>query len=765
MFVRATLVALAFALLTGCSPNHSTGDDDDDDAPDAGIGDPGVDSGDSCNNGTLCGNPVMCCPSGNECVEDRCLTACSSGVRCGATLDTCCGSGEVCLADACVVPGHVCSDPYDCDPGNFCEPTLHECLPQPDPLTCQMVPQFTDLTVVQEWARTDLQIISIPVVANLDGVGAPEIVVNTTAEGTAWNTGRIEVLDGATGAVLLGPIAEDPPTSYGSEGRSTIAVGDVNGDGKPDIIYAGRPKVGPPNAGTSLIIAIDRTGAVLWKSHDLNGADHPIKVNNGAVTLANFDADASAEIVIGATLIDNDGTVIWDQGSAGAGGFFGSNSTYTGGVSAVADLDGDDVPEIVSGKHAWKVTWNNATPTQTVIAPYWTYAGNDGYPAVVDLDKDGTPEVVLVAQGNVIALDGQTGALFCAVDPTDMACALDPLKRTQPLAIPGGTTSNIGGPPTIADFDGDARPEIGVAGGHSYSVFDLARPGEDVSGVTPAPVAGALFVRWSKATQDLSSNATGSSVFDFQGDGSAEVVYNDECNVWVYSGVDGHVQLQLPNTTGTIHEYPLVVDADGDGNSEILVVANDANAGGSCPGQATKRGIYVYGDPMDRWVPTRKVWTQHSYHVTNATSDGNVPMTEPRNWTQTGLDDYRKNAQGEGVFNAPNLAVELAVGLEQCDQNKLVLDARVTNVGALGVPPGVAVTFYQGTDALGQNLGTANTTTPLLPGGSTHVKITIPLPLELLNYFGVADSASAVAECDESDNTDDVVGAGCTIIF
>jgi FG-GAP repeat protein len=667
----------------------------------------------------------------------------------------------VCLADACVVPGHACSDPYDCDPGSFCEPTLHECLPQPDPLTCKMVPQFTDLTVVQEWAKTDLQIISIPVVANLDGVGAPEVVVNTTGDGTAFETGRIEVLDGATGAVVLGPIADNPPTSYGSQGRSSIAVGDVNGDGKPDIIYAGRNL----GSGKSLIIAIDYTGAVLWKSHDPGGADHPIKVNNGAVTLANFDADASAEVVVGATLIDNDGTVVWDQGGGGAGGFVGTNAGYTGGIAAVADLDGDGVPEIVTGKNAWKVAWNAAAPAQTTVTPYWTYAGNDGYPAIVDLDKDGTPEVVLVASGNVIALDGQTGALFCAIDPTDAACLADPAKRTQPIAIPGQLANNIGGPPTIADFDGDARPEIGVAGGFAYSVIDLARPGEDVSGIAPVPAAGALFVRWSKATQDHSSNATGSSVFDFQGDGSAEVVYNDECNVWVYSGVDGRTQLQLPNTTGTIHEYPLVVDVDGDGNSEILVVANDGNAASECPGQPAKRGLYVFGDPMDRWVPTRKVWTQHSYHVTNATTEGNVPLAEPTNWTQTGLDDYRKNAQGEGVFNAPDLAIELSVGLEQCDLNNLVLDARVTNLGALGVPPGAGVAFYQGTDASGPMLGTGATTVPLLPGGSTHVKLTIPLPLELGSYFGVVDGANAIAECNELDNTDDVAGVGCSIIF
>ena len=94
-------------------------------------------------------------------------------------------------------------------------------------------------------------------------------------------------------------------------------------------------------------------------------------------------------------------------------------------------------------------------------------------------------------------------------------------------------------------------------------------------------------------------------------------------------------------------------------------------------------GLYVFGDPMDRWVPTRKVWTQHAYHVTNATGDGNVPLTELDNWTQAGLDDYRKNSQGLGVFNAPDLSVELAVDLDQWGNNQLVLDARVTNLGAL----------------------------------------------------------------------------------
>ena len=136
-----------------------------------------------------------------------------------------------------------------------------------------------------------------------------------------------------------------------------------------------------------MIVAIDHTGALLWRSH-LPGqtAEYTIQVENGAPTLANFDSDPEAEIVFGATLIDDDGTVIWDAGGTnGSGGFYGTNAGYQGGIAAIADLDGDTKPEIISGKHAWTVSWNNATPALTTVTPKWTYTGNDGYPAVADL--------------------------------------------------------------------------------------------------------------------------------------------------------------------------------------------------------------------------------------------------------------------------------------------------------------------------------------------------------------------------------------------
>lgn len=710
----------------------------------------------------LCGNPATCCGAEEECAAGSCMPACASGVRCGAAQDVCCDGGQVCLSDACVTPTGPCGDSFDCDFGEFCEPTLGQCLPQSNPVVCELEPEFEAIDATEEWAFTTDQVVSIPVVADLDGDGTPEVIVNTThMDGGSWPAGEVVVLSGVTGAELW-RVDHDPAAgSFGSHGRHSLGVGDVSGDGRPDIIYAGRQ-----GAGGSIVHAIDGVShALLWSSHDAGGAPVTLDIVNGGASLANLDGDPEAEIVFGAAVIDDDGLVVWDQGGDGAN--YGTNGGYRGGISALVDLVGDDTPEIVSGRHAWSIDWQvmGGVP-QVTVSLLWDAGGTDGYPAIADLDQDGTPEVVLVASGTVRVLDGETGLAWCGVDQTDAMCVADPMLRTAPISIPGG---GLGGPPTVGDFDGDGRPEIAAAGGSSYSVYDLARAGEDlvVPMGAPMPAPGSIYVRWSQTTQDQSSNATGSSVFDFQGDGVAEVVYADECYMRVYSGLDGEVLLEIPNSTGTIHEYPLVVDVDDDGNSEILVVANDGHSAcNAIPGYTYTRGVRSFGDVFDQWVQTRRVWTQHTYHVTNSAVGGHVPAVEVDNWLQPGLNDYRQNVQGEGVFNAPDLTVELSLGVASCLDQELELLATVRNIGSLGVAAGVQVTLFEGIDATGVVVGSQATMAALLPGAQAVLSWTVPFALgsEALSYYvevDDGDGGGVVIECDESNNSASTVSAEC----
>ena len=706
----------------------------------------------------LCGPTDQCCDALEECVLDSCLAQCDSGVRCGDKQDVCCDDGQVCLGNACTDPGGPCVDSFDCPLGEFCEPTLGACFPQFEPVSCEVEPDFEDIDVVEEWSWEVEEIISIPVVADVDGDNAPEVVVNLTQmDGGSWPGGEVVILDGTTGALQL-QIDHDPPSgTYGAHGRSTLGLSDVDGDGVADIVYAGRE-----SGGASLIHAVDGAGNLLWTSHDSGGFDYAMDVENGAPSFANLDGDPEAEIVFGAAILDNDGLVVWDE--AGVGPSFGTNNNYTGGISALVDLDADAYPEVVSGRHAWQIDWDDmVAPPSVTVTEFWDAGAPDGYPAIADVDLDGDPEVALIADGTLRILDGATGELWCGIDPTDAMCVADPTQRTQPVPIPDG---GRGGPPTVADFDDDGRPEIATAGGGSYTVYDLYRAGEDVVVPIgdPMPSAGEIYPRWSVATQDQSSNATGSSVFDFQGDGIAEVVYADECYMRVYSGADGAVLLELENSSATIHEYPLVVDVDDDGNSEILVVANDSHS--SCSGiggYTERRGLFAYGDAFDRWVGTRRVWNQHAYHVTNATSAGNVPAVELDNWTQPGLNNYRQNVQGAGVFNAPDLTVELNADLGSCDDHMLEIVATVRNIGTLGVAAGIDVTLYEGVDDTGLLIGTQLTPTALLPGGFAQLSWFVPFAPgdAALDLYATVDGPDVAVECEEDNNADTLVDAEC----
>ncbi|MCA9655850.1 MAG: hypothetical protein H6712_07365 [Myxococcales bacterium] len=749
----------------------------------------------------------ICCESADmECVNDQCLPPCPTNIRCGENQEVCCEADQVCLAHSCATPTGPCTDSFDCAEGEFCEPTLDQCLPQPEPLDCEVFPEFEIVQPSVEWSFETEEVVTMPAVGDVDGDGRPEVVVNT------WNVvdmdggasvfwGHIWVLDGETGAVQF-YLDDDPAADvYGAYGRYTVSIADVDDNGLADIIYAGRPAVSIPGGfpnNSSLMHAVNGLGQLLWTSHAPDGSDYYVYARNGATATANFDSDDASEIVVGSVIIDNDGTVVFDQpgdwidgtGTNLGGGVMGQSGDYLGGISTVADLTGDGYPEVIAGRRAYTVDWDDAGPgaPNVQLNLLWEHVGPDGFTAVADFDQDGNPEVVLVGDpapysdpdgsgpqlhnGQIQILNGATGELWCGVDPTDAMCQVNPSLRTQPIpvrgvdGIPGG---GRGGPPTVADFDGDGRPEIAVAGAVRYSVYDINRAGEDVvqPAGDPPPAAGALFVRWTSVTQDASSNTTGSSVFDFQGDGIAEVMYGDECYTRVYDGQDGSVLIEIENSSGTIHEYPIVVDVDADGNSELLVVANDFNwmdICGTIPGYTPHQGVFVYGDASDSWVRTRRVWNTHAYHVTNATSTGLTPTMELNNWEDPNLNNYRQNFQGSGVFNAADLEVSLSIGLANCLQEEFEVIATVRNTGSLGVPAGVDVSLYRGSDASGMLVSTQTTPADLLPGAQVDLSWTEPNPGGMPQDYYVeidTDSELVIVECVEDNNSDVATSVAC----
>jgi hypothetical protein len=317
---------------------------------------------------------------------------------------------------------------------------------------------------------------------------------------------------------------------------------------------------------SSRAVAFEHDGTLKWSTAGLGG-NAP---GDTTPAFGDMDGNGTVEIVVGRTILDAAGNVI-ATGAHGTGAHLGD-----GALSFPADVDGDGTLEVVVGDALYRIDG-------TAV---WHNGEGDGFPAIADIDGDGDAEIAVVRSGTVRLQQGSDGVLVWRTD------------------LPSGS----GGPPTIADFDGDGHPEIGVASLNAYSVFD-----------------GDGTMLWTRTTQDLSSGVTGSSVFDFEGDGIAEIVYADETRLWVFAGNDGSVKLEYDgHSSGTRLEYPAVADVDGDGHAEIVVV-HEAY-------QTNQMGVTVIGDADDSWRPARALWTQHAYHITHVDDDGGVPAAVVPSW-------------------------------------------------------------------------------------------------------------------------------------
>ena len=671
----------------------------------------------TCESALLCGTPAVCCDVGDECFEGACVPSCESGIRCGGDGSVCCASGDVCLADACVTPGAGCTDSFDCPEGDFCEPTLSQCLPQPTGPLCELRPELVTFEPMVEWhwdgwSQDDRyrQVQSTPAIADVDADGLPEVV--TVAYRSTGNNMLI-MLNGEDGSENL----MIPDSTYNVRWGTGAAVGNLDGDAELEIVFMTIDRN---------LIVIEHDGVEKWTADVSSGA------KQGYPALANLDSDPEAEVLIGGKWFDNDGTLMQDKG------WIGCNGEWC--ITAAADFTGDGELDIVSGNRVYRadgtLVWENLGAT-------------DGFVAVADMTLDGKPDVVSISAGDARVLDGVDGTVVFG-----------------PIAIPGG---GVGGAPTVADFDGDGRPEFAAAGQGNYAVYDLDCQGDPVP-VELCSTGRNDGILWSIAVQDLSSSVTGSSVFDFEGDGKAEVVYNDECYLYILSGEDGSELLKLANSSRTAAEYPLIVDVDADGNSEFVVPANDDQiVRDNC--DVGTHGLLAFGDTNDKWVRTRQVWNQHSYHVTNVEASGTIPAQENDSWSGNGLNNYRQNVQGEGVFNAPDLSVAGLSVNTSSGPSSIGIQAQIANTGSLGVEAGVPVGFYQGVLPDGDLLGFEQTTVALLPGQSETLLVEFTPgagDIGPWDFFVTVDDEAAglslTLECGEDNNEGSVGAAQCVVV-
>lgn len=443
-------------------------------------------------------------------------------------------------------------------------------------------------------------------IADLNGDGKADLVMSSNADLSSGTNVAVALGkgDGTFPSIVLYPVLN----SYDGFPTAAVAVGDVNGDGIPDIV----------TSSGSILFGDGKGGFPTRKDYASSAI--------GSVMLADFDGDGITDIIVGngnadflsgtallanqaATEISNPSmTVLFGKGG---GAFVGAPVSAIGGgeTLAAADFDGDGFPDLAM------------TTVGTAVTTILKGNGNGGFlpgvtlstPGTVplrvvtaDFNRDGKPDLgVLVTvqsapnqtgQHNQVQIyfgngDGTFGAplVFPVMDGLlpgyfavpdlnndgipDLVLDVDGSFGSTFYVWLGKGDGTFSGPvfqqaasyPSLAfgDFNGDGKVDIAVANTLSTSVTVLLGKGD---GTFPTSVSSMLPGRINGGPQAIAAA-------DFTGDGKLDlaVALFDTPEIAVLTG-------QGDGTFGAIHTSPasansiFAVDLNGDKFTDLVVV-------------------------------------------------------------------------------------------------------------------------------------------------------------------------------------------------
>ncbi|MCU0756987.1 MAG: putative Ig domain-containing protein, partial [Xanthomonadales bacterium] len=290
------------------------------------------------------------------------------------------------------------------------------------------------------------------------------------------------------------------------------AMGDLKGDDQVSILFVDTQ---------ARLVALDGEGSLRWASEVPVGAG---SLRHLSISLADLDGDRQAEILVGPSVFNADGRLLWQFPA-----FSSSQST-----PLAIDLDGDGRMEVLhrhqARSHSGQLLWttpSGSTAQYSLFAPITLADGRLGL-VVSEQTNAGARLSLLRADGSQV------------------------WRRDGAEAGPAAT-------PLVADFNGDGAPEIFLPSNGALYGADGVR-------------------RWSAAGTAWTQRAFRAAVAgDVDGDGALEILGFNDAGLVVLSGATGALLSNDSNWTDntSYHMVPGVLDVRGDGDVRLLVAGAD----------------------------------------------------------------------------------------------------------------------------------------------------------------------------------------------
>jgi len=273
-------------------------------------------------------------------------------------------------------------------------------------------------------------------VGDIDGDGKPDLVV------TNFNSSFISIYRNIStpGSITTGsfaPVVNFPADQY----LQHIVVADIDGDKKPDLIA---PRVN--SSAVSVYRNISTLGSITTGSFSAK-VDFLTGMDPVGIAVGDLDGDGKPEIVV-ANSLDSDLSVLHNKSTPGtitAGSFEPKINFNTGGIRyvTIGDINGDTRPDLIykNNENSVNVLKNNCTTDSIGPASFATAVEfESGHGAaktlLTDFDCDGKPDIAYI----------NSGVLQVSILRNKTAEYLPPVITSfNPVQGPVGTTVTING--------------------------------------------------------------------------------------------------------------------------------------------------------------------------------------------------------------------------------------------------------------------------------------------------------------------------------
>ncbi|MDR1161320.1 MAG: hypothetical protein LBK45_03180 [Tannerellaceae bacterium] len=461
---------------------------------------------------------------------------------------------------------------------------------------------------------------------------------------------------------------------------------------------------------------------------------------------------------------------------------------FTDGRTAVADIDGDGIPEIVASYYvesnfhhdmgvsyptstaaetakeyhdhgsanklrivAWNAHLNTSVPTNSTVElkailniPLSNYGTSGTYSYMYIADVDGReqngkklPEISMLGPMFYCYLYGNSWAGY-PVHPN----VADSMAVSYPRT--GGPTDATRARGALISFTWDNTPNI--------SIFDR------------------LKVSFMMEHADESVN-TGISLFDFDNDGQNEICYRDETTLRIIkprkkpfvslNDNDKSVTIFKSNvTSNTGFEYPVIVDLDGDYSGDMLTSGSTAGK------KSTRDFLYaIQGENADL-APARTVWNQFMYSPLKVTDKLQIPDPSPPHplspeaaFYKTAGDKYETYIYNMNIGQVPYFSVNPSGDKSVYAPLVKIADAVITNpefilavnpstdvdtiqfvisnAGEAAINGNTTIKIYEGeTASLATIYRSVNVgSVAIYPGGNVTIKVPLKLKADISKTF------------------------------